>query len=184
MSAWEGLTALLGVDAVLRSPVMDEGKRVLFESPFGVPPSRASRHALLELAKGLTVVAVGVENGHDGKALWSMELATEKYGYLAESLVANPLVQDHMLQHPAGWSRLLGFAKEAVKGPPHVHRSRRQEAVKFLDTYDHEVVRCASRITTEEAKAAAILRTEGGGKLYCEYSQDTYHRHLFVGGGK
>jgi hypothetical protein len=172
------MTAMVAVDTSLLSSTAKEGRQALMDDPYGVPPSKTTRRAVLDLADAVATVTVGIEKADGNKPLWSSELASEKYGYLAELLVANPFVQDQLLGNPSKWTQVVAFAKEAVKSPPHAHVARRDEAVRFLSSYAAEVKKCEPRLATSESKSAAMLSTPGDGKLFCEYSQETFKRHV------
>ncbi len=177
--AWTRLTAMVAVDASLLTPTAEEGRRALIDNPYGVPATKSTRRAVLDLADAASTITLAAVADGNKTPLWDSGLVSEKYGYLAELLVANPFVQDQLLGNPHKWTRLVGLAKAVVQGPG-VHEVRHGEAAKFLASYEDEVKKCKPRVATAASKAASVRRTGDDGKLFCEYSQATFLRH----GGK
>ena len=164
---------MLALDAALQFPAAQKGRGTLLANPYGIPATGDARRAVMDLAETMTIAAAGIRKPDGGAALWSPELVTEKYGYLAELLVANPYVQDQLLGSPSRWTSVVAFAKEAVKSPYDSHSTRRHEAVAFLKAFETEAKKCAPRM----AALGAAATTPDADKLICEYSQNTFARH-------
>ena len=144
------LSACLAVDALLRNPSVARGQETLQADPYGVPRDHASRVAVQDLADVVYTAAVG-------------SVLMGKSAYLAELLVANPFMQDHMLQDSKKWAPFVALAKDAVQG------GAMSEAVRFLNAYEEEAQKCA--------RHTAVMSTPGGSTLFCGYSQAVYLRH-------